>query len=160
GAPREADVVAAIVHLPRTRRAGAVADRAFRVAGLQAERVALEAEDVVQREAAGHREAQLVGRVAVERRVGGAVVAAARVVPRGRPLRIAPGLGDAGRGHDVGMLLALVGVRLHARGPLAGNREVVGEVAAAARRLAVVLERDRGRNAVAELRRVGETVDA
>src|SRR5262249_41417541 len=47
GGPGEAGIVAGVVHLPGADRAGAVPHRAFRVTGLQAELVTLEAEDVV-----------------------------------------------------------------------------------------------------------------
>src|SRR5690349_13902143 len=157
--PPEAGIVAARVHLPRTGRTGAVAGRALRVATLHTERVALEAKDVVQREAAGHREAELVVRMAIERGVHRAVVAAARVVQGRRHLRISPGLIDAESTNHVRILLALVVERRRAEAPLR-HREVRREVAAATARLAVVLERDRRRDAVAELRRVGDAVDA
>src|SRR5262249_2291038 len=55
GGPPEPGIVAGVIHLPGADRARAVPGGALRVAGLQAELVTLEAEDVVQCEPAGHR---------------------------------------------------------------------------------------------------------
>src|SRR5262249_34971174 len=58
--PTKPGVVAGAVHRAVIARARRVAGRTLSVRGLQRERVALEAEDVVQREAAAHRPAPLV----------------------------------------------------------------------------------------------------
>src|ERR1700722_10431987 len=165
--PAEGSLVAAAVELERSGRARGVAHRADRIDTLHAELIALHAEHVVQREAAGHRKAILIAGMAevLAERVGTAgiargrrVVAAARVMHRRRDLGIAPGLVDAQRADHVRELPAFVVVRLGAETELARQREVyaalttrrvLGQVVALRPRPAV-LERQRRRETVAE----------
>src|SRR3982074_3969148 len=125
--------MAGAIDLERTGGAGDVARGTLRVSRLYGELVTLHAEDVVQREAAGHREALLVAGMAVDlgARQGGAVVAAARVMQRCRDLRIAPSLVDTQSADNVREGKALVVKRRGAESQL-GHRHVRAHMAAAA----------------------------